>query len=365
MLIDSKIIKYEEKVIFKLRSLYRSFGYTCFKMSKFEEYDLYSQNKDFLVSDSVITFNDRNGKLLALKPDVTLSIVKNFKTGSKDTQRVYYNENVYRAASGDGYKEIMQAGLECIGNLTSYNLSEVLYLAAQSLKIISEDSILNISHLGVLSAILSEINISSGRSAVLSCIGEKNPHGISEICRQNNVSEKNEKLLIALTDAYGEVDEIVNKFKTLTTNEKVHTALDELSFAAKQASLAGIKVCADLSLINALSYYNGLAFQGFVKGIPAAVLSGGQYDNLMEKMGKAPAKAVGFAVYLNLLERFEAENSFDVDILLIYNEKDNVKDVLNLVSKLSADGKTVSAQTQIPEKLTYSQLLKFSDVKEA
>ena len=79
MIIDQNILKFEEKVVFSLRGLYSRYGYRQFKMSKFEEYDLYSKNKDFLVSDGVITFNDTNGKLLALKPDVTLSIIKNSK----------------------------------------------------------------------------------------------------------------------------------------------------------------------------------------------------------------------------------------------------------------------------------------------
>ena len=71
------VLKNEERAVFALRKLYRSFGYAPYKMSRFEEYDLYVRNKDFLVSDQVITFSDRSGRLLALKPDVTLSIVKN------------------------------------------------------------------------------------------------------------------------------------------------------------------------------------------------------------------------------------------------------------------------------------------------
>ena len=73
---------FQEKVMFGLRSLYRSYGYTQYKMSKFEEYDLYAKNKDFLISDGVITFTDTNGKLMALKPDVTLSIIKNKRVRS-------------------------------------------------------------------------------------------------------------------------------------------------------------------------------------------------------------------------------------------------------------------------------------------
>ena len=67
----------EERAVSALGELYRRFGYRHYKMSKFEEYDLYGRNKEFLISDNVITFTDTNGRLMALKPDVTLSIIKN------------------------------------------------------------------------------------------------------------------------------------------------------------------------------------------------------------------------------------------------------------------------------------------------
>ena len=72
-----KVLKEEERIALELRSLYKKYGYLPYKMSKFEEYDLYVANKEFLISDGVITFNDTDGKLLALKPDVTLSIIRN------------------------------------------------------------------------------------------------------------------------------------------------------------------------------------------------------------------------------------------------------------------------------------------------
>ena len=77
MSIEESVLKNDERILFRLRALYRAHGYMQYKMSKFEEYDLYVRNKSFLVSDHIITFTDTNGKLLALKPDVTLSIVKN------------------------------------------------------------------------------------------------------------------------------------------------------------------------------------------------------------------------------------------------------------------------------------------------
>ena len=77
MQLDWTILRSGEQIMYRLRGLYERYGYRRFKMSKFEEYDLYVRNKDFLVSDRMITFTDALGILMALKPDVTLSIIKN------------------------------------------------------------------------------------------------------------------------------------------------------------------------------------------------------------------------------------------------------------------------------------------------
>ena len=117
----AQIWRSEEQAVFALRGLYQCYGYTPYKMSRFEEYDLYVRNKDFLISDRIITFSGEGGKLMALKPDVTLSIVKNAPEASGVVQKVYYSENVYR-----DYREIMQAGLECVGDLTDFSVSNDL-----------------------------------------------------------------------------------------------------------------------------------------------------------------------------------------------------------------------------------------------
>ena len=76
MKFDENVLENGERVAYGLGQLYHKYGYVRYKISKFEEYDLYVRNKDFLVSDRVITFTGEGGKLLALKPDVTLSIIK-------------------------------------------------------------------------------------------------------------------------------------------------------------------------------------------------------------------------------------------------------------------------------------------------
>ena len=126
MNIPDGILKKEELILLALRALYRRYGYTQYKMRKFEEYDLYADNRDFLVSGSVITFHDTDGKLLALKPDVTLSIVRSGRDEPGTVQKVYYQENVYRVAGySRSFREIMQAGVECIGEVDACHLAEM------------------------------------------------------------------------------------------------------------------------------------------------------------------------------------------------------------------------------------------------
>ena len=356
----NNLLTKEEQAIFNLRSIYESYGYNRFKMSKFEEYDLYARNKDFLISDSVITFNDANGKLLALKPDVTLSIIKN-SDDTKGIKKVYYNENVYRVAKGThSFKEIMQVGLECIGDIDNYCIAEVLLLAAKSLKSISENWVLDISHLGILSDIIDREAVSGEvKNKLVKCIGEKNEHDIIKICQEAEISDDRSAALCALCNTYGKPQSVLAKLKAMSAviNPLMLMELESVCLALDNEGL-GDMIHIDFSVVSDINYYNGFAFKGFVESVPDAVLSGGQYDRLMQKMGKKSG-AIGFAVYIDLLQRLNsADKKYDVDTLLLYNEGCDIGQLLEAVAKLGKEG-SVSAQKQIPDKFTYRRLMKF------
>ena len=86
----------KERASFALRALYEAAGCRKYHMGRFEEYGLYQENRSFLSSEQVITFTDLDGRLLALKPDVTLSIAKTAQPAPGETLKYYYHENVYR-----------------------------------------------------------------------------------------------------------------------------------------------------------------------------------------------------------------------------------------------------------------------------
>ena len=357
MQFDSNVITKTEKRIFALRTLYSRYGYRPYRMSKFEDYDLYSRNKDFLLSDRVITFTDTNGKLMALKPDVTLSIIKNCKDEPGIVQKMYYDENVYRVSKGMlGFREITQVGLECIGDIDDYCIFETLFLAAESLMTISEEWVLDISHLGILTDAIEKINPDrETMREIIKCVSEKNPHELRRI-----LGEKDGELLIKLVTTYGDARNVLGELKKLDISEQY---LDELESVVSSFEMCGLakKLRIDFSVVSDIKYYNGITFKGFINGIPEAVLTGGRYDNLMKRMGKKSG-AIGFAVYIDLLEEIEKESAkYDVDTLLIYEEGEPQKNIIFAVTRLSKAGKAVVAQRAVPEKLRYKKLMKLKD----
>ena len=355
-------LKKEDINILSLRHLYEQYGFVHYKMNKFEEYDLYVSNKDFLSGDNIITFTDTNGRLLALKPDVTLSIVKNYRDTVGTVQKVYYNENIYRPSkSTKTYKELMQMGLECMGDLNLYHISEVLLLAAKSLEALSDRYILDLSHMGVIRGFLEELNLQPRHEErFLSLLREKNCHGIQTLFDSLKIDDELREKAIALASAYGNMDSVLKTLESISLNETMDRAIDELSTVCGVLEEQGFdNVHLDFSIEGDMGYYNGFLFRGYIEGIPSGVLSGGQYDELMEKMGKASG-AIGFAINLSLLEDYDTNaDSYDTDILLLYDSSASPAALIDAIQELVEQGNTVQAQQGIPEKLRYRRLLEF------
>lgn len=357
-LFNYDLMKYEEKIIFALRGLYGKYSYRPYKMSKFEEYDFYVKNKNFLLSDNIIAFNDTDGRLLALKPDVTLSIIKNSFDEPGCTHKFYYNENVYRISPRTHtYKEIMQTGIECIGDTDMYNIAEVILLAAESLSIISDNFVLDISHMGIIATLLDGMEPDL-KKQILECIVNKNTHDMIKICHDAGVSDNKISEIEQFIGIYGNPENVIDRLYDIGMDKKNPEAIRELKYICRMLENTEYakNIRFDFSISNDMNYYNGIVLKGFIKSIPEGVLSGGQYDTLLRKMGRK-SNAIGFAVYLDVLEQLDnAASDFDVDALMLYNENTPAEAVSHAVEELTQKYKTVSAQKAVPNKLRYKNL---------
>ena len=303
---------------------------------------------------------------MALKPDVTLSIVKNSR-GEGDTKRVYYQENVYRVSGRThAFREIMQVGLECIGSVDAYCLFEVLTLAAKSLLTISESAVLDVSHLGIVSAVLDSLDVPlSTRQQLVRCIGEKNLHELNAIAVSVGADPEKVALLGKLVTLHGKPSAVLPTLLRALGQVVPTKMLEDFAslLTALEHSPVGDLIRVDFSVVSDMGYYNGIVFKGFVAGAAEGLLSGGEYGGLMRKMGRSES-AIGFAVYLDALERLgEDVPSYDVDTVVLYDESADPAALSAALETVIAKGKSVTARLSVPEKLCYRTLLKF-DAKE-
>lgn len=348
----------------RLREVFESAGYRRYTMSKFEEYDLYARNKDFLISENVLTFTDLDGKLMALKPDVTLSIVKNCRDLS-GVQKLYYHENVYRAAGGSlSFREIAQAGLECIGEIDDYCVCEVLSLAAKSLLCISEHCGLDISHLGLLRSLLNSAGLSEAATKeAIRLMGEKNRGELKALLSIENIDENYTERILSLSELEAGAGEASSKLRSIlegaVPQKSLELFLETCDFLSAEFSDT---VRVDFSTVGDLSYYSGIIFKGFVDGVPVSVLSGGQYDGLMKKL-KTSSRAIGFAIYLDTLEPlFSDAEEFDADVLLIYHHMSSPAEIYDAAKKLGENGrKTVAVRKEIPHGMRFREVYEITE----
>ncbi len=362
MKINLDNLKRDEQIVLSLESIYESFGYRKFKMSSFEEYSMYLNNSDFLLSENVITFSSKSGKLLALRPDVTLSIVKNAKPNGSSCEKLYYSENVYRQLSQSGdFKEIEQTGVEIIGNIDNYSYVEVIQLALKSLETIGENYVLDVSNMNVISAFLSLFDTSI-QEIVYELLKSKNIDDFKKLALQNSLSNQLILAFESLCLCHGLLNDSINYLENLKFNDNLYEKVCEFIELLKvlQNQENGDKLNINFSIKSNVDYYNGLIFNGFVNGIPKAVLSGGRYDKLLAKFNKK-AGAIGFAVYIGEIERYLENTQISTDILIIYDDKADFNMLMKHVISLQKQGYSVRVDKALPQNFVYKKLMKFNE----
>ena len=359
-------LRRDEQVSYALRGLFESRGYKRYKAGRFEEYSLYLENKSFLPAGSAVTFNSPDGRLLALRPDVTLSIAKNTKATQKNSEKLYYIENVCRLSPrAREYEEISQMGLEYFGGIDDFAVSEVVGLALRSLSEIDGDFVLDISHMGFVGRLLDTLlPDSEAQTPILECIRSKNIHDLEKAAENAGITGVDAERLAQIASLYGSFEECLPAAEKIAGDDVfMLDAVNELKRLAD--ILSGLPLSKnlrlDFSVVNDINYYNGIIFQGYVRRVPRAVLSGGRYDKLLSRFGHN-AGAVGFALYLNEISaRYTETGGSDVDMLVLYGDDTDLGALMRKVDSLAGSGLRVRAEKSIPDGLRCADVRRFED----
>lgn len=337
----------KDLVLLNIRKMYDSYGYKKISLPSFEEYDLYNENKDF-IDRNVLTVMSPNGKLLALRPDITLSVAKKVsKDQSLKYSKIYYQENTYNLTKYVGYEEDEQLGIELIGKESTFLDFEIINLAVKSLDIINKKSMIVLSHAGFISSIFENFDLEyETKEQILDCINRKNSHDIQKILKKNeHISENVKKLIYKIPELSGNLENIEKellKYEINVNTKKILSELKRLNSLLMKFYKKS-KIIFDFSVVKNLNYYNGIILQGYIEGFPNVILTGGRYDKLFEKFG-VDTGAVGFAILTDGLKGYYKDtDKKDFEVLIAYDDS-NFEKLVEIVNDFQKKGLRVRTE---------------------
>lgn len=317
----------------KLRNLFKAYGYLEVETPNLEFYDVFADESDIAPQETMFKFFDQRGRILVLRPDITIPIARLAATKYRNSQypiRFSYIGNAYRynELGGGKQKEFTQAGVEIIGAASAEADAEIIATAINSVKALGiENFQLDIGQVEFFKGLMEEAELSeTDIEQIRVLIDKKDYLGIEEIIKSHNISKELQHTILSLPGLFGSKD-IIEKAEKLTANKRSKDALENLRkvYEILEDYSLDKYVSIDLGMVRSLNYYTGIIFRGFTYGVGFPILSGGRYDNLVESFGmKSPA--TGFSLGINLVMMALDRQKIDcgipsVDSLICYTDE--------------------------------------------
>ncbi len=245
-----------------------------------------------------------SGRTMAVRADMTTQVARidaHLLNRSSVTRLCYAGSVLHTRPSGlHATREPLQIGAEIYGHAGLEADAEIQRLALHSLMLAGfSQSRLDLSHAGILRAMLARCSQAAGRQAELyALLRAKDLPGLEGICRGFNPDVR--AAVLALPTLYGGTEVLDEAAKILPSYPEIQTALDELKSLSELAGRAMVTI--DLADLSGYQYESGAMFSIYVPGLPNAVARGGRYDHVGEAFGRA-RPATGFSMDLKELAR--------------------------------------------------------------
>ena len=287
-------------------------GYRRVSTPTFEAYDLYMDD-DAVPRDELFKLISRKGKVLALKPDATLSVARMAAINHHDPREIikfYYLANIYRHFSEpDTKKEITQMGVEYFGDNSPECDAEIIRLAQKSLILFKVKKLqIDLGNVGLIGALLAKTELrADDRKTLGKLIDKKNVDDIVAFARSHHIEESVANKLSRIPAIYGNPDEVLEKTEALCENAAIRKAARRLKAVYAHLKAFGLAdaVTIDLGFTQTMNYYTDTVFKIYGGHWGTPLIEGGRYDALSAKFG-IDRPACGFAVdILGLMDYLE------------------------------------------------------------
>ncbi len=315
----------------RLQHYMHSCGFGRVETPLFEYYELFSGGISPVDDESIVKTIDRNGRVVVLRPDMTIPTARVASTnlkGQRKPLKLFYAGSVYRADKknrGAG-REFCQVGAEIYGCSSKWLDIETLTMAKESFRVAGiEDYKIDIGHVGIIKGIFEEMSLTEEKkSQIISLISEKNLVELENEVSALPLDSGSKEIICRLPCLFGKPEDVFKGIDEITVNKTVKESVEYLlQIYGKCKDLGlGSNIIIDAGMTGNMKYYTGLIFKAYARGAGDVVISGGRYDGLLKEMG-SDAAASGFAIYIdNMLEavteKFEEQKGSK--ILVIFSE---------------------------------------------
>lgn len=345
-------VKNRRKLEQKAMQIFTSYGYKEVMTPTFEFLEVVETGAG-KHRERLFLFMDREGGILSLRPEMTVSIARLAAMHLRDSiypQRLFYSANVFRHVQPHlaQYREFWQTGIELLGASGPWADAEAISLAVRLLQELGlNDFKISINQIGIFNGLLAAAPIDNNDKDEIRRLVEKKDLVELERRLENLAMPDAWKESIARLPVLHGGLEVLDKIPYLEQHSATAQAVDDLLrvYEALQDYGVAQHIVIDMGVLRELEldYYTGVIFEGYSPELGYGLLGGGRYDNLLGKFG-FPCPATGFALGMDRLALVLARQEEEPNRYLLGGR--NLRALVLKAEQLRSEGKTVEMDVE-------------------
>jgi ATP phosphoribosyltransferase regulatory subunit len=283
----------KRKVEEKIRNFFFLSGYDEVETPILEYFDVFAGIKTSIDQENMFKLIDPEGRILVLRPDITMPIARMVGTKLKDCAlpiRLSYLGNVYQYGEIQICKqrEVAQAGIELLGVDSAEADAEVIAMAIQMfLNLGLKEFQIDIGQVEFFKAIIKEAVLSDENTEeVHRLIDQKDMLSLERLLKELPISEDVRNLLYKLPQLYGD-SSVLNEAMEISRNAEARAAVENIQQVYRILKGYGFQnyISFDLGMVQSFDFYTGIIFRGLTRDLGYPICGGGRYDMLVSEYG--------------------------------------------------------------------------------
>ena len=291
-----------------LRRNFQLAGYRELETPTLEFYDVFGGDSALIRQEQMYKFTDAQGRLLVLKPDMTIPVARVAATQFRNPvwpMKCFYIGNTFSAdeLGGGRQNEYTQAGIEILGVSTPEADAEVIATAVRAVAATGlKDFQIDVGQVEFFRGLMEESGLLPDEIEEIRALTDRKDFvGVAELMDRHQVSAGLKALILDMPKLFGSKD-IIQRLEGQSIGPRATAALESLRKVLEILEDRGVgdHVSVDLGMVQSLNYYTGIVFRGYTHGVGFPILSGGRYDNLVSRFG-LDCSATGFSMGINMI----------------------------------------------------------------